>query len=145
VVRSLRDAGAPHVVASDHPDIDLHGWFDVADVLITDVSSVASDFMVTERPYLITNPRGIDPAVFQAEFVSCAGAALLDPTGANLIPELLEAFGEDPRRTARMETARRVLGEHPDGAQASFAEAVDAVLAEAEQARQRVGSTFSFR
>jgi hypothetical protein len=101
-------------------------------MLITDISSVISDYIPSLKPYVVTNPEGMDEAVFRAEFPSASAAYLLGPDCAEL-PDILAVAatpGQDPLAAERRTLRDYLLGpEHPD-AMTRFAAAVDA-LAEA--------------
>jgi CDP-glycerol glycerophosphotransferase (TagB/SpsB family) len=115
----LRAAGPGHVCADDDPSLSLYGAFDAADVLITDVSSVASDFLHTGRPVMVTNPKGFSPAEYFERFPGLAGGYLIDDP-AELGSLLTDALTTDSARERRAASATNVLGDHPDGPTASF-------------------------
>ena len=140
----LREAGAPHVIASDHPDLDLLAWFDRSDVLVSDVSAVITDFLYTDKPYLVTNPRGLSPEGFRRRFPSHTAAYVVDPALADLGALVAAAFGDDPLRDARVAVKRRVLGDHPGGPMAAFQDAIEQVRAEAIAHAATVRNTFSY-
>ncbi len=144
VAALLREAGDPHLLAEDHPDLDLLDWFDRADVLVSDVSAVVTDFLATDKPYLVTNPRGLEPERFREMFPSHHAAYLLAADLADLSERLAAAFGDDPLAAERAAMKRRVLGEHPDGALASFVAALDAEIARAERDAEHVVNTFAY-
>ena len=50
----IRSAGAPHRTVDDDPDESLLDSLVGCDLLITDVSSVSSDFLHTEQPIVVT-------------------------------------------------------------------------------------------
>lgn len=144
VTALLREAGGSHVIAADQPDVDLLAWFDRCDVLVSDISAVVTDFLQTDKPYLVTNPRGLEHAEFHARFPSHTAAYVIDLDLAELPALLTAATGEDPQAAARAEMKRRVLGEHPDGPLATFAAALDATVARAEGSAARIRNTFAY-
>jgi hypothetical protein len=144
VERLLRDAGAPHVLAADRPDLDLLDWFDRSDLLIADISAVVTDFLHTDKPYLVTNPRGLTHQEFHARFPSHGGAYVLDPDLGSLGEHLSKAVGGDPLAARRAEVKQQVLGYHPDGPMASFQRALEDAILWAEQDAARVRNTFSY-
>jgi CDP-glycerol glycerophosphotransferase (TagB/SpsB family) len=89
-------------------------------VLISDISSVATDFLYTERPVLTCNPQGMAQAHFVAEFPTQASSYLIGPNLEGLEQALELAFGEDPLAVARLAMKKHVLGDTPDGPQAAF-------------------------
>jgi len=144
VEQLLRDAGHPHILADRRPEVDLFGWFDEADVLLADISSVVSDFLYTERPYLLTNPRGVSPERFRRLFPNHLGAYLVDRDLQGFEESLVSALGDDPRAEHRSDMAIYMLGDHPEGPQRSFQTAIDALCDEAVAHRATIRSTFSF-
>jgi hypothetical protein len=143
VERMLRDAGAPHVVAADHPKRDLLDWFDRSDVLLADVSAVVTDWLHTDKPYLLTNPRGIEVDEFHHRFPSHGAAYLVDPDG-DLAATVREAIGADPLAADRSRMKRVVLGSHPDGPFASFQTALEDMIAEATRDAAEFRARFSY-
>lgn len=99
---------------------DLYDAFNTADLLITDISSVVSDFLYSRKPYIVSNPHGEDHVGFRAEYPSTGGAYLLDPDCAALGEYLVDARGADSLRADRERTARYLLGEHTDDPIAVF-------------------------
>jgi CDP-glycerol glycerophosphotransferase (TagB/SpsB family) len=144
VTRLLREAGAPHVLAVDQPDLDLLAWFDRSDVLLSDISAVVTDWLHTDKPYLVTNPRGLEVEEFHARFPSHRAAYLVHADLSGLDEGLRAAFGDDPAADERAKMKAAVLGEHPDGPMASFEHALSDVLAWAERDAERVRNTFAY-
>ena len=144
IERLLRDAGAPHVLAADQPELDLLAWFDRADVLLSDISAVVTDFLATDKPYLVTNPRGLTMDEFRARFPSHDAAYVIDADLSDLDDQLAAAFGDDPLADERQRMKLRVLGDTPDGALPAFAAALDRAVADAAQQARRVVNTFSY-
>lgn len=107
----------------------LYECFNRADLLISDISSVVSDFIASGKPYVVTNPDGLDEDEFRENFPTAAAAYLLGPDCAGL-PEILAqaaGSGDDRLAEARRELRRYLLGpENPD-AQTRFADAVEAL------------------
>ncbi|TVR32867.1 MAG: hypothetical protein EA388_11675, partial [Nitriliruptor sp.] len=128
----------------DHPELDLLAWFDRSDVLLADVSAVVTDFLQTDKPYLLTNPRGLDRTTFDERFPSHRAAYVVDPDLEQLSELLDAAFGDDPLATQRAEMKRAVLGEHPDGPLASFRAALEASVARGRADATRISNTFAY-
>lgn len=115
----LRNAGDGHLVTGDQ-GLSLNDCLARADVLITDISSVATDFLYTERPLITCNPSALPAQEFVEAFPSQASSYLLGPQLDELADSLAEALGPDRLREARLVTKRHVLGDTPDGPQAAF-------------------------
>jgi hypothetical protein len=123
-------AGDHHRVITG-PSPRLYDCFNHTDLLITDISSVAGDFIVSGKPYAVTNVAGLDPEAFRREFPTAAHAAYLIGPDCGELPEILaEARGEgsDAMAARRAELRRDLLGDDgPDPAK-RFAEAVNALI-----------------
>jgi len=126
VLALLAAAGAPHAVV-DSATTDLHGAFNMADVLITDVSSVISDFLASGKPYLVVNGTDLDASSFREEFPSTAGAGIVGRGAEGLGAAVADARGPDSMRAARQQVRLQLIGPPTDDPVAVFARAVDAL------------------
>jgi hypothetical protein len=86
----------------------LYDCFDHADLLISDISSVAADFIASGKPYAVANPEDRDEDEFRAEFPTVAAAYLLDADCAALPDVITEVSGPGPDRL--MEARRELKG-----------------------------------
>ncbi|MFI0352787.1 CDP-glycerol glycerophosphotransferase family protein [Actinomadura sp. 9N407] len=130
IEQANRSGGVDHRVVTG-AEASLHDCFNQSDMLITDISSVISDYMPSLKPYVVANPGGSDESAFKAEFPSASAAYLLGPDCAELagIIPVAEARGSDPLAEERRKLRDYLLGpEHPD-AMTRFATAVDALAA----------------
>lgn len=109
VERMVRSAGGEHRMLDTSNG--LFEAFEAADVLIGDVSSVVSDFLLTDKPYLVTNPRGDDSDEFRRAFPSTSGGYLLDPDCTGLADAVRDALESDGLAERRREVAARVHGD----------------------------------
>ncbi len=107
----LRQAGSYHPTPSLYPDVDLYAWFDHTDVLVTDISSVLSDFMMWDRPYAVTNPTQLGAAELSRRFPSTRTAYVLDPDARLVTTVLTSAMKHDPLRQRRHEARLHFLGD----------------------------------
>lgn len=124
----LRHAGNGHLVTADD-DLSLTECLNRADVLISDVSSVATDFLHTQRPIIACNPSARPEDDFAKAFPSHAASYLLGPRLDELDDALAAALGADPLKPARIDLKRHVLGDLPNDPQAVFAAQVARVTA----------------
>lgn len=92
-----------------------------ADVLVSDVSSVVSDFLQTERPVVVCDPDGLSAEEFAERYPSQAGSYRLTPGLPELDVVLADALGTDSLHARRVEMKHYVLGDPPGGPQAAFA------------------------
>ncbi|MFJ3439769.1 hypothetical protein ACIPM2_01100 [Streptomyces sp. NPDC086081] len=118
----------------------LYSCFNAADLLISDVSSVISDFLASEKPYAVANTSGLTEDAFRAAFPTVAAATVLTPDAAG-VPGLLEAVRhpeKDELAEARAELKLRLLGPAEPSSQERFNQAVRALCARARDHRARV-------
>ncbi|MCU1570915.1 MAG: hypothetical protein JWR33_1656 [Naasia sp.] len=101
--------GAGHEVVGTGSG-SLYQAFNRADLLITDVSSLITDFLASRKPYIVTNPRQDPEDAFLSRFPSAAAAYLLDRDISKLAGYLRDAATVDSRRTDRLALARYLLG-----------------------------------
>lgn len=127
IARRLRNAGSGHrVIAADGPPVDE--VFDAVDLLVTDVSSVITDFLAAAKPYVVTNPRGLSPAAFATAFPASDGGYLLDPGCLDLPSLIASANGPDPLGPRRRALAEYLLGPVTDDPVGRFVDEVDACV-----------------
>ncbi|MYS31314.1 hypothetical protein GTW38_31250, partial [Streptomyces sp. SID7804] len=118
----------------------LYACFNVADLLISDVSSVISDFLASGKPYAVTNTSGLPERAFRAAFPTVAAATVLTPDAAG-VPALLESVRhpeKDDLSEARAQLKLRLLGPADPPSQERFAAAVRALCAASREHRARM-------
>jgi hypothetical protein len=117
----------------------IYSCFNQADLLISDVSSVVSDYLSSEKPYAVANTSGLSEADFVAGFPTVRAATILTPS-ATEIPELLAAV-RDPSRDAladkRAELKVHLLGPADPPSLTRFNEAAQALCAAADERNAR--------
>ncbi len=123
----LRRAGNGHRVTADD-DLSLAECLSSADILLSDISSVATDYLYTERPVITADPQGLSQADFVGAFPTQASSYLVGPNLEGLNQAIDLALGEDPLAAARVAMKKRVLGDTPNGPQAAFAENVSRLV-----------------
>ncbi|BDH06819.1 hypothetical protein [Streptomyces seoulensis] len=120
----------------------LYACFNAADLLISDVSSVVSDWLSSEKPYAVANTSGLPEEDFRAAFPTVSAGAVLTPD-AEGVPELLESV-RDPRRDRyaadRAELKERLLGPADPPSPERFASAVRELCAKSDERRTRVNA-----
>ncbi|MGG5257984.1 CDP-glycerol glycerophosphotransferase family protein [Phycicoccus avicenniae] len=104
----------------------LYDAFNTCDVLVADVSSVVADFLASRKPYVVTNPRGLDPETMQHDFPSTSGGPLLARGSGRVVEEVRAAVTTDPLRERRERLATYFLGEPSADPVGVFADEVDA-------------------
>ncbi|MFD0558290.1 CDP-glycerol:poly(glycerophosphate) glycerophosphotransferase [Stackebrandtia endophytica] len=124
-----------HHVVTKMPLPTLYEMFNQSDVLVTDISSVVSDFIASEKPYVVCNPAAQAPEAFQTTNPSTKGGYLLNPDLAGLrdILEHVEKLRadstyEDPLLSTRRELREYLLGPTDPPSLARFIEATDEAI-----------------
>lgn len=127
-ISSILLAAGGHQVISGGGDIIPH--LAKADILITDVSSVANDFLATDRPLVMTDPLALGPDDFRSQFPTGEGAYLLDSSVTNIDAILEDAFGNDSMHAARLRVFDYSLGGFRGTATKAFDDALKTLCAE---------------
>nr|WP_051113554.1 hypothetical protein [Streptomyces davaonensis] len=118
----------------------LFSCFNRSDLLVSDVSSVVSDFLASGKPYAVANTSGLAEDVFCKTFPTVRAATVLAPDAAG-VPELLESVRnpeKDELAGARAELKRHLLGPDEPAAQERFNTAVQELCSAAEERRARL-------
>ncbi|MEV4923988.1 hypothetical protein [Streptomyces roseoverticillatus] len=118
----------------------LFSCFNEADVLISDVSSVVSDYLISEKPYAVANTSGMTEEEFRTSFPTVSAATILTPE-AGEVAGLLAAV-RDPRldglAEARAELKVQLLGPSDPPSLVRFNAAALALAKEADARRARM-------
>ncbi|MFJ6214352.1 hypothetical protein ACIQGZ_13615 [Streptomyces sp. NPDC092296] len=117
----------------------LFTCFNQADLLISDVSSVVSDWLTSEKPYAVVNTSGLTEAAFRTDFPTVSAATILT-ADARGVPGLLEAVRhpeKDVFVAARAELKEQLLGPSDPPSIVRFNAAALALAGEAEARRSR--------
>ena len=93
--------------------MSLFDCINAADVLISDVSAVASDWLFSEKPFALTNVLGADRADFEAAFPLARAAYVVDQDAANLDEVLEELLKIDSLAETRRNLRTYYLGDFP--------------------------------
>ncbi|MBX6383560.1 MAG: CDP-glycerol glycerophosphotransferase family protein [Microbispora sp.] len=141
IVKLLREStGLPHLAVTGR-EPSLYECFNEADLLVSDISSVVSDFVASGKPYIVANVAGLPEDRFRARYPAAGAAYLLGPDLAEL-PDILRRLdvpGEDDMAAARRALRAYLLGaDHPDPL-ARFEEAVRRAAARAEARARSLG------
>ncbi|KPC58935.1 hypothetical protein [Streptomyces chattanoogensis] len=128
------------VITTARPGI--FGCFNQADVLVSDVSSVVSDYLTSEKPYAVANTSGMDEADFRANFPTVRAATILTPE-ADGVAALLDAVRNPEHDTLaadRAELKEHLLGPSDPPSLVRFNQAAQALCAKADERRVRMES-----
>ncbi len=118
-------------------------WFNRASAMITDISSVVSDFLASEKPYAVFNHTDLDDAAFREEYPSTGAGTVIGRDGRG-IAELIAVVTQqapDDRAAQRAELATYLLGPQEQRTLESFRQSIDAFIerSEADRASYRDG------
>jgi hypothetical protein len=113
------------VVTGDKPH--LYDCFNEADLMISDISSVVTDFLASGKPYAVTNVAGLPEATFHERYPSTEAGVLLGEDLAGLATFL---DGEDLLDSARVKLRTYLLGPPTPDAVDRFNAAVERVCAD---------------
>ncbi|MGC4154324.1 MAG: CDP-glycerol glycerophosphotransferase family protein [Propionicimonas sp.] len=102
--------GGEHVIVDRSPALTLTDCLARADVLLSDISSVVSDFLATGRPVIVTNPGGLSREDYRAAYPSQRGSYVVDPDLADFDVAVTDALGPDPLRPEREALVGYLLG-----------------------------------
>ncbi|RKN45451.1 CDP-glycerol glycerophosphotransferase family protein [Micromonospora endolithica] len=117
--------GTAHLVVTGRTPA-LFDCFNVTDLLVSDVSSVVSDFVQSERPYVVANPAGLSEDEFRRTFPTARAAYLLAADCGEL-PKILAVTraGDDPMTEARRELKEYLLGPSGSNPMDRFRDEID--------------------
>lgn len=130
-VDSLKDlvtaAGHPHEVVTGSEG--LYQAFNRADLLVSDISSVITDFLASGKPYVVTHFGTSSADQFRLEFPSAAGAYVLLGDGSDVAGFMQDARDRDSLATERARTTAYLLGELEGDPVVRFDRAFDEAVA----------------
>jgi hypothetical protein len=124
------------------PRPGIYTCFNESDLLISDVSSVVSDYLTSEKPYAVANTSGLSEDEFRAGFPTVRAAAILSPE-AGEIPALLESVRDPAKDTlvkARRELKVHLLGPADPPSMTRFNQAAIDLCASTDARNERVAS-----
>ena len=127
---AIAAAGGAHQVITG-PAPTLYESFNMADVLIGDVSSVLSDFLASYKPYIVVNLTPLSDDEFRDAFPSTSAAYLLDPAAERIGAIIDQIRASDPLAEQRRELKRYLLGPDDPDALSRFTAAVEAAYEKA--------------
>lgn len=104
---------AANIVITRDSDVSLFSCFEYSDALITDVSSVVSDFVALDRPYAVCDSDGIGEDDFVEEYPSAGGGIIIGPDNAGLgeLVAVVSGTEQDRKTNERSELRTYLIGE----------------------------------
>ncbi|GGX51104.1 hypothetical protein [Streptomyces minutiscleroticus] len=133
------------IITSARPAI--FACFNQADLLISDVSSVVSDWLSSEKPYAVANTSGLSEDAFRAGFPTVSAGVVLTPS-ADGVPDLLDSVRhpeKDLLASARAQLKEHLLGPSDPPSLVRFNRAVTALCAKADERRIRMGARLAHK
>ncbi|MBD8605711.1 CDP-glycerol glycerophosphotransferase family protein [Aeromicrobium sp. CFBP 8757] len=125
----------------------INEWFNRATALVTDISSVVSDFLASEKPYAVFNHTDLDDAAFREEFPSTGAGTTIGRDGRGIAEfiDVVTRVSPDLHAERRASLAAYLLGPPEHRSLESFQAAIDAMIArsEADRAAYRDGTPTS--
>lgn len=131
------------VVTTARPGI--FACFNQADVLISDVSSVVSDYLTSEKPYAVANTSGLPESEFKATFPTVRAATVLTPDAGG-VAALLDTVRDPEKDTLARDRAmlkEHLLGPSEPPSSVRFNQASLNLCAKADERRARMESRLS--
>lgn len=129
------------VVTGSRPH--LYDCFNRSDMMVSDISSVVSDYIASGKPYAIADTAGLGTEEFKRQNSTARAAYILTPDAAQL-PELLEALhagGPDALADDRTRLKRYLLGPDEPPSIDRFDKAVTRLTAKADERLARLASS----
>jgi hypothetical protein len=125
----------------------INEWFNRATALVTDISSVVSDFLASEKPYAVFNHTDLDDESFRAEFPSTGAGTTIGRDGRGIAEfiDVVTRAAPDVHAEARGTLATYLLGPPEHRSLESFQAAINAMIArsDADRAAYRDGTPTS--
>lgn len=115
----------------------INEWFNRATALVTDVSSVVSDFLASEKPYAVFNHTELDDETFRSDYPSASAGTTIGRDGHG-IAEFIAVVTQqatDDSAAARVDLATYLLGPPEHRTLESFQASIDTMIARSEADR----------
>ncbi len=115
----------------------LTTWMNQSTALVSDISSVLSDWLAGEKPYAVFNHSGLSTREFREDYPSSAAATIIDPDGHGIDEFLDVVTGRGPDLLAeyRSRLATYLLGSPEQRTLEAFRASVTAFVARSDVER----------
>lgn len=135
---AARTPDCPHLTSAQALRESIIGNFNRSDALLTDVSSVASDYLASCKPMAVVLPTGTAALADAEEYPVLRATYLIELGQDDLATRLMPLLGadSDPLETVRHDLRSYYLGDEPDSVRL-FLDAARSVLGEAAGAGHR--------
>lgn len=130
--------GTDHrVIGNSRREPNINDCFNRSSALITDISSVVSDFLASEKPYAVFNHTDTSEKAFIANFPSTGAGTILQRDGSGIAEFLavVTRSAPDLRAEARSTLATYLLGAPGQRTIAAFQDSVNNFIARSEVER----------
>jgi len=128
--------GGQHLYGADATTLSLFDTFNTVDALVTDVSSVAADFLFSGKPFAVVDVGEPEDDPLQ-EYPMMRAGYLLRPRLGDPTPVLADMLRHDPMAQVRQQLRTYYLGDFPVEHYAeAFLDQVRATVAEGAARRQ---------
>jgi CDP-glycerol glycerophosphotransferase (TagB/SpsB family) len=124
------------------PEPSLFDCFNQSDALVSDISSVVSDFIASGKPYAVTDSAELGVDEFKRQNTAVRAAIILS-NDARQVSDLLDAVSDtlgDTLAVTRHELKHYLLGSDNPTSMEQFNSAVNALVAKAESRNQLLGT-----
>jgi CDP-glycerol glycerophosphotransferase (TagB/SpsB family) len=135
IAAMLEAAGGDSRVVQPAPDA-LYEAFNTADIVLTDVSSVITDFLASRKPLIVTNPKRFPRSEFFTLFPSAKAAYVVEQPD-QLHGVLDDVMSVDSLRAQREEQAVYLLGGQDEDPFAFFLDEVERFIERADEDREQ--------
>lgn len=115
----------------------INEWFNRASAIVTDISSVVSDFLASEKPYAVFNHTDLADADFRVDYPSTGAGTTIGRDGRG-IAEFIDVVTQqapDDQAAARAQLATYLLGPPEHRTLESFRASIDAFIARSDADR----------
>ncbi|MFH7321820.1 CDP-glycerol glycerophosphotransferase family protein [Aeromicrobium sp. JJY06] len=115
----------------------LTGWMNQSTALVSDISSVLSDWLAGEKPYAVFNHEGSSTKQFREDYPSSAAATILGPqaTGVEELLDVVTGRAPDVLAEYRSKLATYLLGSPEQRTLEAFRAAVTAFVERSDAER----------
>lgn len=106
----LEEANGAHSWGTEAMEQPLFEAFNASDAMVSDVSGIVVDYMVSEKPLVMYAAQYDDPEAFRTSHPSASAAYVIDRDLKHLDAALTAALGKDPLAPHRKQQADLYLG-----------------------------------
>lgn len=108
-----------HEFVGKESDLPLHDIFNQVDAVVCDISSVASDFLASNKPMFICDARGEGQSEIRSSYPTTQGSYIVNTTHESW-NQNQNAFTTDPLRGERVKARKEILGDFTGSSTSQF-------------------------